>query len=79
MPSAHRSYTCLHICGYCRPSGVLNDKLKSTQAHKPLGVYPTWDDLMDHLANFHRFQVVDGKFTGKRRNSLAAEAEALEL
>lgn len=54
------------ICGYCRPNGQLNDEIKSSQHHKPVGMYSNWDDLMDHLANYHRFKVVDGRFNGKQ-------------
>jgi hypothetical protein len=39
----------MFICGYC---------VKGGRKRKPThGRYSTWEDLIDHLVNFHRYRI----------------------
>ena len=41
------------ICGYCG--------CKKRGKTKPPRIFPTWDDLIDHRLNAHRFCIQDNK------------------
>lgn len=55
-------------CGYClrihKGGGRRAKGDRGCKADKlPYGTFLTWDDLIDHLINRHRFHVVDNKLT----------------